>query len=751
MNTLEATQILRKFLVALPPAGQYGFEGLVGACLSRLTGRIFRVKRSGPQGGYDGRSDPWADEATLYECKRYDDTDLKLGDLARKIEEAAEPADLDVLWILVATVSVDANVADEVRLRGERHGIGTLIIDWLPHDLPDLAVLLASTPTAVEAWWSERSQRGGLNAPYDGPDFAAVVDASAAIDAAPSFDARRASLLERVNSSDVAYPLYARRLVGYHTQLFKDTKRARQEIGQPLAPGAVDVRLVHRTRVLDDFDRKIWGRQDNYPSPMVTVLGEEGVGKSWLVGTWWSNRASNRPLLFIPARDAAAFDDRRDAAEGLIAAALRRTAGRISKEDEAFFGRKLKRWKQRPPQDGPIVVLDGLNERDIGWRFLLPQVHSLVVDLNGHLVVTCRPGYYATNRLEEVDIPERRVDLAGYNDEEFAEALHLNGRSLDSVPKRLRPGLRNPRVFALAIEMLDDLDENDLTIDRILMRYWQSRARHRDLVHTDQEFLDLVRSHAAAVKSPTEGRFELDRWQDHAARIRRGENRTLARDLDEIIEGRFMEPTEHPLGRAAYAFRPEVVPFAMGLRLVFDVRTDADADPKRSVEDHFLAAIEPIAAFDRTFEIVLGALAVACLHRPWHESSSMRRRNDELTRTIISHLLTMQNRDEALRSEFVSFVREDAEAFLDAAEAQTATGKNMADEWLIEALRHGRVRSPDTRRSKAAADLINRRLAQWIACIPALAAQQHSTYFEQRLLIEVSTWPAAGSVDTTLS
>lgn len=62
---------LRSALLALPETGENGFEGLVGAMLSTVAGILFRLAKSGTQGGEDGRGEDGSG-AVGYEAKLYD-------------------------------------------------------------------------------------------------------------------------------------------------------------------------------------------------------------------------------------------------------------------------------------------------------------------------------------------------------------------------------------------------------------------------------------------------------------------------------------------------------------------------------------------------------------------------------------------------------------------------------------------------------------------------------------------------------
>lgn len=62
---------LRAALRALPASGSEGFEGLIAATLTEITGTPFRLAGGGSQFGIDGKSTHELD-GVCFEAKRYD-------------------------------------------------------------------------------------------------------------------------------------------------------------------------------------------------------------------------------------------------------------------------------------------------------------------------------------------------------------------------------------------------------------------------------------------------------------------------------------------------------------------------------------------------------------------------------------------------------------------------------------------------------------------------------------------------------
>ena len=96
---------LSEILLALPPSGKDGFEGVFAEALSRISGVPFRLSKGGTQFGIDGAA-AHAEDAICFECKRYDkeppasEVVIKIDDLGRRKDEA------DLLWVLACTAPI---------------------------------------------------------------------------------------------------------------------------------------------------------------------------------------------------------------------------------------------------------------------------------------------------------------------------------------------------------------------------------------------------------------------------------------------------------------------------------------------------------------------------------------------------------------------------------------------------------------------------------------------------------------------
>jgi hypothetical protein len=79
--------------------------------------------------------------------------------------------------------------------------------------------------------------------------------------------------------------------------------------------------------------------------------------------------------------------------------------------------------------------------------------------------------------MTQIDWPQPAIiEVKGFSPQELATALHGYGRR---IPPRLLQRISNPRVFSLAMRLLNNLKrEVDLGIDRLLFNYWE-QGRYR--------------------------------------------------------------------------------------------------------------------------------------------------------------------------------------------------------------------------------------------------------------------------------
>src|SRR5262249_53914529 len=240
-------------------------------------------------------------------------------------------------------------------------------------------------------------------------------------------------------------------------------------------------------------------------------------------------------------------------AEALLEAACRAA---LRQRDERSGQSFLHHWRQRPdPRRRLIVVMDGLNEQpSLSWAALIREMQTLVGQIGGQLVLTCRPRFWDRELQMRLRGDGFRSELiGGFNSEEFATAMRHSGHDPERFPPALRGDLRNPRIFALASRLLHSLDpaHGPITKERVLWEYWLYRCQERDdIVLNDEAFREILIRHAHSAWAEIRGDSRLA-WQlrgqelpltRDALNLARGESiEQLTADLLDVADGNFFK------------------------------------------------------------------------------------------------------------------------------------------------------------------------------------------------------------------
>ena len=233
----EHLSTLRKALLKLRATGEAGFEGLLAATLTEISGVPFRLATSGSQFGVDGEP-AYATDGVHFEGKRYD------GRIPRE-DVLTKMADLTIgdnghvdLWILGATTPAGSQLAGDVRELGEKTGIATLILDWTNNGLPPLSVVLGMAEAAATTFFSKNLGNPEL-AKRAGSALIAIRHEQAYASHAERI---RASLLDATIGAGLA----GRANTEWLTDAFSSKSNAMRAFGQPLCPGDPSLNTIER-------------------------------------------------------------------------------------------------------------------------------------------------------------------------------------------------------------------------------------------------------------------------------------------------------------------------------------------------------------------------------------------------------------------------------------------------------------------------------------------------------------------------
>jgi hypothetical protein len=606
MSLALSLEELRSMLLDLEPTGEAGFEGLVATVLARMTNLVIRLAKSGSQFGRDASSLP-GPFAVAMEGKRYD-RDLRLEDLLGKIMVASSVLDgLIDLYVLGATSAVGDDTIQKLTAILEERGVVLLALDWAPRPLPPLAVILAAERAATLGWFSEHAPS------VDPARLEACLDAVAS---AEPFTTQIAQLRDSVSAAHVGLGSFRRHSEEWLEHRLTDAPSSQAAFGQYITVSAPSAVVVSRG-VAADLGRTLTSPVE---APSVTVvLGAEGTGKTWLVARWWTDQETRPPLLLVAGRRTRLLDP-----SDPILTLARLVAEQHGVTSDAYVTRwqkRLERWRTSREENGGVprlvVVLDGINEHpSIPWPSVIGSLARELHAFGGQLIVTSRPAYWEGEVQHRLggDLRIDPVTVGAYTDEELEAVLAGSGVEMDALPLRVREFVRNPRVCRAAIRLLDrlSLHPEELTVERLLLDYWRQRLEERRdlLAHDVRDFEKLLRTHAAEWIASPHRQFDRDNWSRFSgAAARKGLEQVLD-DLTEIEEGRFM--TIANADRGEYTFRPEALPFAVGLLLHYELRQVIDRGEEEP-EEALARMLDPVRGFDQLADIVTAAVGLACL------------------------------------------------------------------------------------------------------------------------------------------
>lgn len=690
MTAARALTCVKIALLTLKDSGDDGFEGLAAALLSAVTNMTFRLAASGSQDGQDGRADQ-REGAISFEAKLYS-SKLTKSAVTYKATDIIAGSDSPDLWILAATVGASSQIVTTLRAAFAKVDTSLLVLDWPANtQLPPLALLCAMAP-AICADFVARHSRTGV-------DRAELHDALMVLAELPAFTARAADL--RAALSEPLLGLGAARVTNraLFEHHFARTDEARHRFGQPLAPAAPHALApIERARRLD-LDRLLLAPPER---EIVVVTGEQGCGKSWLVAQSWLAHEDAPFLIFLTAAQAVTAMGAQP--PELIARCF------IEQSNGVPIGPRLERWAQRldrwrnRPATTPrfLLVVDGLNERArTDWAPWLSGLASYAATIGGRVVATSRAKYF--RRLDDrFSVPRRMVKLDNLTDAELDHALGAHGITPTQIARRVRRSLRNPRILAIALDLLDQGQihaAEELSIERLLFEHVRTQQSEPALGETPWQFTRLLGEHARLIRE----RIEMQQTQDRAIfdsyDFAEAPQYDLPRDLLPVVEERFFTAVDGDPG--LYTLTEDGLVYALAIATIRELRT-AERNG-RSVAERLAEIVEPVAALDLVTEMLFAAAMLVSVDGDGDKDS-----NRPIGAALLARHAIQQNADEDSFPAYCGIVRNMPGAALDALFTLAMTEPHAQHrDWLVDALRRARS---DT----AAWPVIAERVDRWL-------------------------------------
>ena len=681
----EASDELRSILLRLKPTGQKGFEGLVRDVVQAATGLEYRLKNSGFQEAVDAVGIQGGRRHVL-ETKLYRKNVGLPRHIMATLAYCATAAFKPDLIVFAATVEIDADLRQRALQFAEQNAIEVMFLDW-GSELPDLAVLLAEDAEFLPRFLY-RIER------YAASDRARL--AVQALQSSPRFSEASRRLLSHLQSATLLFEVALSSSVRRHIAAMSIRSQALQLYGQALCPLLRDAQgVITRDQLLQKLDEAATERTPIIPAPIV-VLGDEGVGKTWLVAQWWLTRQRNRLLLFVPSSCFRGYAT--DDVTAVASILDERLMEVLNPPDRLLSGDQDRRRRMNSErfrlaaQNRMLIVLDGLNETpDADWPRILEAVWRYTIRFSALLVVTTRPAFWRRHQraLSSTDWSEPvPVHVDGFSRTELEQVCTLGGIDPETIPPFLMERLGNPRILSLALKLLGELRRAaDFGIDRLLYAYWGQRQTDRaDLGRVDPDhdvFLQGLAQHAEefhrrrleAVRSGRQDlssedvSFDLDDFRNRfrgLERYSRLDSPAAPILIGEIREGRFFADDLY-VPASGYVFRKESLAFALGLYLVGDlveqVRTLRSEATVNILHERLAVLLEPVFDFDQTADQLMAAVTIACRDPDV---------TGEVRITLLEQLLELRNRPQALKFALSALALEAPETFCSVAHAHSS-------------------------------------------------------------------------------
>ena len=661
MNTADKmhAKALQDALLALDPSGPEGFEGFLGLILGEITGQSFRLAKSGTQRGRDGNS-AFDGGATYFEGKRYKDG-LSKNDISAKLFDVAnDDAGLVDLWILGATCEVSSQTVDDARKFVAKHGFGIAVLDWSNNDLGSLLVAAVAAGSKSKAFITQ-----GLTGGPEARLIASVLDAIDHFEKHADFPSRL-SALKRALAEDVGLGHAKTLNQAWLDRLFTNKAQARAEFGQPLSPldpsGPLALDRPERARLTNAFS----GAPE---SEIYAIVGEEGVGKSWLAVQSW-NLSNPKSLLVMCPADDLTGDDTEDFDDFLIRKLIRQTGGNITQQAIARWRRRFNAWRANIPANPVRVTLiaDGLNQPlKSNWGRWLDRAALHLKHLGGCLVLTTRTQHWAHLK-KTLSCGVRTITLAEWSIEDVKQILGSRGIDFSNARIEVLESVRNPRLLGIAIELVEAktielLDE--LSVGRLLFEHMRRMQQHGAAPISAPAFADLLKDLAAKVLARANAQDTDDLRLFDAVQ---------ESQLEAVASSRFFSPVKGSASQ--YEIKLDGLNLALALYLVGQLERELrnDHDPREKLA----TILEPIGALDETAKVALLATQIACLDE---ETSP------EIRSALIEKFVSLQNLPNSQVDAFAVLAKSAPLAFLQAAENVYLSQEHIAsNKWLLYAL-----------------------------------------------------------------
>ncbi len=637
----------------------FKFECLVSSLLSHLLDIPITVASKGFQHGADAGPAGQQGRRFRLECKKYSDSrKLNERELRGEIDQALDRDEALEAWVLITTGSVSEQIRHSLFLKGKETGVPILILDWPKgNELTPLAGLCAYAPDIVE---SKFSKEAGVLARKLRPVLGDTIE----------------KLNRDLQSWCLGFEILREASHEKLEKIWNSPQEATAELGQNTA-GGTEAKKIKRISVHNELTS--WWQNPEKETP-VTVVGYEGVGKTWATLHWIIDNKHNQPIILTIASSSMPTGD---VSETTVKELLANCLYEITQvQDSKHWLHRLNRLLKRPMDEGPVLTLffDGLNqEPSVKWLKLLKVLQKEKFIGRVRVIISTRNHYFEErlSKFRDLVFKPKHVDVGPFDIEpegELDQMLKLEELTRADLHPDVIELARNPRLFRLVIRLREKLLEpGELTIHRLLWEYGRDSLGERaGKSFSENEWKEWLREIAQEHRSGIR-EFSSRSLGQTLERSDLSENQVYQR-LSEIIDGRFTTRNES----GNFEIIPSILAHSLGL-LLLDNLYQADSPTFEKLESKLTEWFDPISGLDKKAEILRAAVSI--LVGQDHPKKSL------TSGVLVTAWLQTQNVPDEHRKELVRLASNLPDALLDAVEHSNSRVYSSARNWAVRALR----------------------------------------------------------------
>lgn len=702
-STVDA--LLATLKKELEDAPADAFERLAADLFCRLLGDTgTSVSKPGSQFGGDAGTAGLRRRHLRLECKRYkESTPLSPRSLAGEVMEAALKDPQLEAWVLASTKKVSETERNIARDGGAKLGVPVVVIDWTDPPagvgINSLAALCAKWPAIIEKQISK-----------------------AAGDVAKALTAHAGATAENLAKDLEAWSIGFNHLRGRsHTHLQKvwtDSAQSLATLNQDAAGGRPGVHLIERKSALQALES--WWLAPRDPRSPAVIVGQEGVGKTWVSLDWLNRMFASLPIV-VPV-PASTFLNHQDFSEAgvreLLAQSLRWLAG--SHQGTEFWRLRVDRILQRPVVEGVSVLLlvDGINQRPtVGWEALGQALQADSLAGKVRILFTTRRHFFDTNmrQFASLKFAATQVPVGGYSPDELEQLLRLNGIDKADIPPSLLNLAATPRLFPLIVRLKNsDALRADATVLRLLFEYGKDVHQVRtSSALTDEAWVTWLGSRAMEyldrlVKTGSGASTSTIKDVTSSLADPGVSSEEVARRLSDVVDGDFFQVQGSLTGTKKFSLKEQ--PTVLGLGIALLESLEGAENTVEGVQAHALKWLEPVGAIDLSSDVLRAALAIL--------SALGASDGTAPTDALLLLWLNAQNPSASIERDALAFGESFPRSMLTVIEHSVSGSRSAAFHYAVQSIRRlPRARTDDWER-------ITQRMLEWTSRL-TLPSQAH--------------------------